>query len=74
MIKNWKLLNKDERQHLTEANIHYEYDWQLNLRQQKYWLITYGLNRTCQNCVAIARKLNQWNKLTVPDDIRDAKE
>jgi hypothetical protein len=73
MIKNWKMLSKDDINHLSEANIRYEYDWQVNLRQQKYWLITYGLDRTCRQCVTIAQKLGQWRSLTIPDDVRGCK-
>jgi hypothetical protein len=70
MIKNYKLLDKWDKSHLKDAHIRNEYDWQNNIRGQKLWLATYGIERCCRQCVSIAIRLNQWKGgLVVPDDV-----
>ena len=73
MIKGWKKLNQSQIKHLSEAHMNYEAQWQQNLRYQKYWAVTYGIQRCCRDCIGIAQTLGQWNSLVVPDDIKGAR-
>ena len=58
MITGWKKLTKEQRQHLKEAGVHTNADWQTTRQAQKDMESMVPGSHACLECDRIERVLN----------------